>query len=87
MDHAYVADAYDGDELIGFMPDPEVPITPFANGDRVIVRLPNGSGYVMKNVRVVHVDGRTGAQTVETDECEPFDIEASASSDLVELNA
>ena len=49
---------------------------PFGPGERVVVLLPDGSGLVLKNVRVIRVDGRTGRQTVEVDEVERFDVEA-----------
>jgi hypothetical protein len=51
-------------------------LPPFGPGERVVVLLPDGSGLVLKNVRVIRVDGRTGRQTVEVDEVERFDVEA-----------
>jgi hypothetical protein len=56
-------------------------LPPFGPGERVVVRLPDGSGIVLSNVRVVRVDGRTGDQAAEADGMERFDFEGREERD------
>jgi hypothetical protein len=52
----------------------------FGAGHRVLVRVGDGSGFVLKGVRVVRVEA-DGAQEVQADEAERWDVEAQDEED------